>query len=192
MPIHWTRPRTPASLVTQFPLPSPLTCSCYSNWEESLASWCPRWNVVSVPHLFLISVNPFSDIPLLFSEEEVTFSKCYTSVEVAERMGMRILYCSVILTSYLKCCQDPKWTQYLLRSIIKASHLIAFQFHLCHRCLIDASCCTERYQQTCGVFCPKKKRNGQWSLGSSSQESTIYKANKQVQNINSGAPTQTK
>lgn len=97
----------------------------------------------------------------------------------AESTGMMILYYAVVLVNCQKCSFDSKWAQYLLCSTIKASHLIAFQFHLYQCCLIDASCCIQQHQQTCAVFC----QNGQWSLDSGSQKSTIYKANKQVQNI---------
>lgn len=64
----------------------------------------------------------------------------------------------VVLMSNLKCSRES--AQHLSPLIIKASHLIAFQFHLDKSCLRDISCYIQRYQQTLGVFCQKEMVNG--------------------------------
>lgn len=45
---------------------------------------------------------------------------------------------------------------------MKALHLIAFLFHFGYRCLMEASCYIQPYQQTHGVFCQKEMPNVAW------------------------------
>lgn len=85
---------------------------------------------------------------------------CYVIVTLLNEHDW--LFCTTLLFSW--ATRNVLQTQYLSSLIIKASHLIAFQFHLDKCCLIDISCYIQRHQQSRGVVCQKKKRNGQWSL----------------------------